>query len=166
MAASAGELKELQDLLKGYSIALLTTVGEDGHFHTRPMAMQHRDLSDGLWFATSEETEKVHDLARNPHCGVAFHEAAFGSTYLSLSGSAELIRDRSLIRRMWDHAWDPWFPGGPGQQDVLLIKVTPEHAEYVHPKTGRLQVLFTLAKRLLTRAHPHPATKYQIDLPH
>jgi general stress protein 26 len=166
MPASADQLRELQDLLKHYKTALLTTIGADGHFHTRPMALQCKDLSQGIWFATSLTSAKVHELQSNPHCAIAFHEREHDSTYVSVSGNAELVKDRAVIHEMWDASWKPWFPDGPDQPDLVLIKVMPEHAEFVHTPSGRLQVLFTMAKRLLTKSRDEPAPKHEIDLPH
>jgi len=162
--ATESELKELQDLLADYDTALLTTRGEDGHFHSRPMALQARSVRDGLWFATWEDTEKVADLESDPHCCVTLYKGRHDSTYISISGNVELIRDKETIRQHWSPSWLPWFPKGPDEERVVLLKVNPEHAEYVHPTTGRLQVLFTMARRLVHRSHEMPAPKHEVDL--
>lgn len=161
--ADAG-IQELQQLLQQFDTGLLTTRGGDGHFHTRPMALQARSVDEGLWFATQDGTAKVADLATDPHCGVAFYKGGHDATYVSVSGVAELVRDRATIHRMWSASWKPWFPDGPDQRDLVLIRVRPEHAEFVHPHTGRLQVLFTMAKRLVTHSREEPAPKVEIDL--
>jgi general stress protein 26 len=138
MAATHAELQELQELVKDFHTALLTTRGEDGHFHTRPMELQRRSLDEGFWFATSENTAKVADIENDEHCGLALFSGERGATYVSISGNAHLVREREIIHRMWDPSWRPWFPDGPDQADLVLIRFDPEHAEYVHPKTGRL----------------------------
>ncbi|HEY3452714.1 MAG TPA: pyridoxamine 5'-phosphate oxidase family protein [Myxococcales bacterium] len=157
-------VEELKRLLSHFDTGLLTTRGGDGHFHTRPMALQGRSLDDGLWFATAEGTAKVADLEADPHCGVAFHDGGRGATYVSVSGEATLVRDREVVRRLWSPTWKPWFPDGPEQKDLVLIHVRPEHAEFVHPHTGKLQVLFTMARRLVTHGRQEPAPKVELDL--
>lgn len=161
----ARDLKELDELMKDYDTALLTTRGADGHYHTRPMALQKRSITDGLWFATWRDTEKIHDLESHPDCGVALYSGKRSATYVSLSGTGQIVEDRDTIHRMWDLSWKPWFPDGPDTADLVLIRVQPEHVEFVHPQTGRLQVLFTMAKRLLTHERTEPAPKKQLDLP-
>lgn len=156
--------QELQHLLQDFDTGILTTRGGDGHFHSRPMALEKGSLQDGLWFATSEGTAKVADLENDSHCAVAFFKGGHDATYVSVSGSGELIRDRATLHRMWSAAWKPWFPEGPDQHDLVLIRVRLEHAEYVHPHTGRLKVLFTMAKRLLTHSREEPAPKVELDL--
>ncbi|MGC4113739.1 MAG: pyridoxamine 5'-phosphate oxidase family protein [Myxococcales bacterium] len=154
-------IEELRQLLERFDTGLLTTRGGDGHFHTRPMALQARSIEDGLWFATTEGSAKVADLEADPHCGVAFYDKA---TYVSVSGEATLVRDRATVHRLWSASWRPWFPDGPDQEDLVLIHLRPEHAEFVHPHTGRLQVLFTMARRLVTHGRQEPAPKVELDL--
>ena len=157
-------IDELQKLLRHFDTGLLVTRGGDGHFHARPMALHSPSVENGLWFATTEGSAKVADLEVDPHCGVAFHDGGHGATYVSISGQATLVRDRALIRRLWSPAWKPWFPDGPDQADLVLIHVRPEHAEFVHPNSGRLQVLFTMARRLVTHERQEPAPKVELDL--
>lgn len=53
-----GSLQEMRALLEGMEIGFLTTVGGDGHFHSRPMQLQRHDTDGTLWFATSVESHK------------------------------------------------------------------------------------------------------------
>jgi general stress protein 26 len=160
-----GNREELETLLKGYDTALLITRGVDGHFHSRPMALQKKDRAgETLWFATWVDTQKVDDLEHDGHCALSFHSSENNATYVSMSGRAELVRDRETIRRMWEPSWKPWFPEGPEEKDIALICFTPEHAEYVHPKGGRLKVAFSMVKGLVTHARPEPAPKKELDL--
>src|SRR5438067_2049904 len=112
-ASMTGDWKELHELLEGYDTALLTTRSRDGHFHTRPMQVQAVSQGSELWFATSLDSRKCEDLRGDPHCAVAFHRGKSDPTYVSISGMAELIRDRAVIRRMWNPLWRAWFPDGP-----------------------------------------------------
>ncbi|HSP78346.1 MAG TPA: pyridoxamine 5'-phosphate oxidase family protein [Myxococcaceae bacterium] len=160
-----GSREELEKLLQDYDTAVLVTRGTDGHFHARPMALQKkRQATDELWFATWADTQKVDDLEHDDHCALAFHSSDRSPTYVSVSGRAELVRDKETIRRLWEPSWRPWFPKGPDEEDIALIRFTPEHAEYVHPETGRLKVAFSTVKGLVTQKRPEPAPKKELDL--
>ncbi len=162
-----GDDQELERLLAGYDTALLTTRGPDGHFHTRPMAMQkHRASSRELWFVTSLESTKVHDLESDAQCAIALYSGQHSATYVSISGSAEIVRDRQMIHRLWEPGWRAWFPQGADEPDIALIHFRAEHAEYVHPVTGRLQVLFTMVRNIVTRNRAEPAAKKELDWQH
>ena len=47
-----------------------------------------------------------------------------------------------------------WFPDGPDQADIALIKVDAVEAEYWEPKGGKLTVMFEMARGLLKGEHP------------
>lgn len=156
-----GEMNELRALLEDMEICILTTVDEDGRFHARPMQMQRFDQDGVLWFATSLDSQKCDQLRKNPACGVAFLK---GHTYLSLSGTAALVEDRELVRKLWDASWRAWFPDGPDEPGLVLLKVTPEHAEWVAPEGGTARWLFIGVKNALTHSHDEPAPKKELDL--
>ena len=138
--------RDYAGLLERYRTALLTTRGEDGHFHARPMAMRQRVRGEEIWFATSAGSKKVQDLGQDAHCALTFFDAEGGDT-LSLSGTGEVIRDRKLLHELWDASWRRWFPEGPDQKDIALLRVMPEHVERHDGKTGRTEVLFSGPRR-------------------
>ena len=164
-AITPGDRAEFEALLKGYDVALLTTRGVDGHFHTRPMALSKKRRSgEEIYFATWVDTQKVQDLEADPHCSLAFHSTENSSTYLSVSGVVEIVRDRKVIHDLWEANWKPWFPKGPDEGDIALLRFVPEHAEYVHPQGGKLKVLFSTAKALVTKQRPEAGPKKELDL--
>lgn len=159
-----GNVEELHELLADYSSAQLITVGPDDHFHARPMALNPPDEEGRLWFVTWADSQKCADLEAHPRCGVAVHDSSRSATWISLSGKGEVVRDRALLEKMWRPSWALWFPQGPSDPDVVLLRFTPEHAEWVHPTTGRLKVLFTMAKAIVTGKPAEPAVRRSIDL--
>lgn len=162
---AAGDRQELEDLLKHHDYALLTTRGADGHFHTRPMALSKKRRSGSeIFLPTWVDTQKVQDLEADAHCSLAFHATENSSTYLSVSGIVEIVRDKQTIHDLWEPGWKPWFPKGPDEGDIALLRFIPEHAEYVHPAGGKLKVLFSTAKALVTKQRPEPAPKKELDL--
>jgi general stress protein 26 len=138
--------RDYAGLLARYPTALLTTRGEDGHFRARPMAMRQRVRGEEIWFATSISSKKVRDLERDPRCALIFFEASSGDT-LSVSGTGEVIRDRKLLRELWEASWQRWFPEGPDGRNLALLRVIPEHVERHDGDGGRSEVLFTRKRR-------------------
>lgn len=157
--------KELAELLRAYDTALLITRDREGHFHARPMAVQRRPFEDDLWFATRLDSRKVEDLQADPACGVAFWKGGHSPTYLSLSGEATVVRDRETIHEMWEPTWKAWFPHGVDDPDLVLLRIRPERAEWVHPTTGRLGVWgAALIRAVRGSERPEPAEKREFDL--
>jgi general stress protein 26 len=136
------EERDYARLLARYRTALLTTRGADGHFHSRPMAMRQQVRGEEIWFATSLGSKKVQDLEHERRCALTFFDASGPGEALSVSGTGEVIRDRKLLHELWEPSWRRWFPGGPDQKDVVLVRVMPEHVER-HDADGKVEVLFT-----------------------
>lgn len=161
-----GDLEELHSLVRSFDWAQFITRGADGHFHARPMALQPPDDDGLLWFVTWRDSQKCVDLTSDSRCGLALHDLNQRSSWVSISGTGEVLGDRRLLDEKWRPAWTLWFPAGPRDPDVVLIRFTPEYAEYVHPATGRLKVLWSMAKSLITGIPAEPAPRRTLDLRH
>jgi general stress protein 26 len=138
--------RDYASLLGTYRTAVLTTRGEDGHLHSRPMAMRQQVRGEEIWFATTIDSKKCRDLAHDPQCALTF-TGEEGQPTISVSGTGEVLRDRRLVRELWDVSWARWFPGGPEQKELALVRVIPEHVERHGPGPGHLEVLFTSPRK-------------------
>lgn len=143
----AQQLDELYGLIADIEIALLTTRRRDGHLVTRPMATQRpgREVDAGadLFFVTEYDTEKVDELAADPHVNLGYLD---GSTYewVSVSGTARVSQDRELIRRLYRPDWKAWFgdeggerDGGPDDPRLALLLVDAAEAHYAEARHSR-----------------------------
>jgi general stress protein 26 len=50
--------------------------------------------------------------------------------YASLTGTAEIVRDRARIKELWLPELRAWFPDGIDTPDIALLKVSVEYGEY------------------------------------
>ena len=138
--------RDWASLLASYRTALLTTRGADGKLRCRPMAMRQRVRGEEIWFATAAAATKVKDLAEEPRCALAFFDAEDGTT-VSISGRGEVLRDRNLALALWDASWSRWFPGGPAQKGLALVRVIPDLVERHDGRTGKVEVLYAAESR-------------------
>lgn len=142
----ADDPRDWTALLAAYRTALLTTRGPDGHLHCRPMAMRQQVRNEEIWFAAALRSNKCADLAADARCALAFFDGEDGTT-VSISGLGEVIADRKLALALWDPSWTRWFPGGPAQRGVGLVRVIPERVERHDGRTGKLTVLHEARRR-------------------
>src|SRR5262245_2001392 len=92
MASDYNALRKLNELIKYIRIAMMTTVGEDGMPHSRPMATQQMECDGELWFFTLWSTHKTKEIEENPKVNLAYADPN-GNTYVSVSGTSHLLRD-------------------------------------------------------------------------
>lgn len=124
------KLAKLREIVKAVDICMLTTFDERGDLHSRPMS-NNRDVEfDGdLWFFTYGSSHKVDEVNRVSKVNASFADVD-GQLYASLTGDAEVVRDRAKIEELWKPELKAWFPEGVDTPDIALLKVTVKRAEY------------------------------------
>lgn len=124
------KLAKLREIVKAVDICMLTTVDERGDLHSRPMSNNREVEFDGdLWFFTYGSSHKVDEVGRVPKVNANFADVG-AQQYASLTGQAEVVRDRAKIEELWKPELKAWFPEGTETPDIALLKVTAERAEY------------------------------------
>ncbi len=154
------KLDELYELIDEIEVCLMTTVRPDGHLVTRPMQVRERATGADLWFVTNIESEKLDELAQNPHVNLGFYREKTRE-WVSVSGTAKLTQDRALIREMYSPDLRVWFPkeseerdGGPDDPRIALVLVEAHTVIYSKQNRPRPVVLFEIAKAMVTGDAP------------
>ena len=145
----------LWDLIKDTRFAMFTTRHANGHLHSRPMTTQNSkvDEDDSLWFFMSRSGDPVADIGADPTVNVAYANPGKDS-YVSVSGSAEIVDDADRKKRLWNKMNDAWFPGGPTDPDVALVRVRITHANYWDVKESKVVQFWEMAKAAVTGKPP------------
>lgn len=124
------DIQKIARMIKDIDFGMLTTVDENGTLHSRPMSANRNVEFDGdIWFFTYGNSHKVIEAQKNRNVNVSFSDIK-GQTYVSLSGTAELVRDKAKIEELWEPILKAWFPEGTETPDIALLKVSAERAEY------------------------------------
>ncbi|CUI02764.1 pyridoxamine 5'-phosphate oxidase family protein [Massilia antarctica] len=155
MSASthSDQVAELRSKIKSIRFAMFTTVNEQGRLVSRPMTNQETDSDGNLWFYTATDSELWEDIVARPEVNVSFAEPD-DHVYVSVSGRAERIVDRAKIKAMWNGAVQAWYPHGPDDPHVVLVRVVSSSAEYWDSNAGKVVSLFEMAKAVLTGTTP------------
>lgn len=142
-------LKKLNELIKDVRIAMLTTAETDGTLRSRPMGTQQVEFDGDLWFFTYASAGKVQEVQHDEHVNVSYANPD-DQVYVSVSGSARLVRDRQKMEELWNPILKAWFPQGLDEPDIALLKVEVEQAEYWDSPNGTMVQLVGFVKALLT----------------
>jgi general stress protein 26 len=124
-------IRKLAELIGEIRIAMLTTTTEDGSIRSRPMTTQLAKVDGELWFFTKRESPKADEIRRHRRVSLSYAKPEDNS-YVSISGTAELITDQKKAQELWDPSYEQWFPQGASDPSLILIRVTVEQAEYWH----------------------------------
>jgi general stress protein 26 len=130
----------LDELVRGFRTAMLVTHAEDGELRARPMSVAAVEKSGDLWFSTGISSTKADEMLTDPRVAIIMQDA---SRFVCVSGEAELIINRDRAAELWNEAWRPWFPGGPADPELALVRVAAHQAEFwdVSGLGGALYVL-------------------------
>jgi general stress protein 26 len=148
----SGRRDELRDLLLQFRTALLVTHDEVGRPRARPLAIAKVEDDGTVWFATAAHSPKVAELRQDSACAVICHRDR-DEAWISISGTATLVRDREKINGLWDSWMRAWFEG-PDDPALLLLKVSPSHAEYYEAKKPMVRRAFEMLKGMVTHSAP------------
>jgi general stress protein 26 len=158
-----GNVQKIAKMIHGIDFAMLTTVNDDGHLHSRPMSTQQVEFDGTVWFFTYEDTPKAQDIRRNPQVNVAYADPK-KQDYVSLAGRAEIVKDRAKMEELWEAPLKAWFPQGVDTPGIALIKVTAETAELWDSPTNPVAHLISLAKVAITGKPANPGENVTLDL--
>ncbi|MBW4613978.1 MAG: pyridoxamine 5'-phosphate oxidase family protein [Desmonostoc vinosum HA7617-LM4] len=124
------QIHKLRELLQGIDYGMFTTVDEDGSLHSCPMSISSEINSDGtLWFFIYASSHKVKEVEHYQQVNVSFSSPDC-ERYISISGTAQQIKDRDKMRELWKPELQTWFPKGLDEPDITLLKVNISKADY------------------------------------
>lgn len=127
---------KLLELVKAIDFCMLTTIAEDGSLHSRPMSVNGQIEPNGdLWFFTYADSAKVDEIEQAKQVNVSF-SAPDKQRYVSMSGTAQTLRDRAKMQELWKPELKAWFPKALDEPEIALLKVTVATAEYWDAPAG------------------------------
>jgi general stress protein 26 len=141
-------IEKLKGFLEGIDFAMLTTFADD-KLHSRPMSTQELDENGDLWFFTSDDSRKIEEIERDNRINVAYSDPD-GNTYVSVFGTAEVVKDRAKIEELWSPVYKAWFPEGINDPKVCLLRISVEDAEYWDAPNSKIVQLAGFVKALVT----------------
>lgn len=119
--------KRFSEILNDFRTAMLTTVGTDGIPRSRPMQVSNVDDQNQVWFFTDVDSGKADEIRSNETVAITLQG---GGKFLSMSGTAEIVKDQNKINELWSEPNKVWFPEGKDAPNVILLKVDPSEGEF------------------------------------
>lgn len=154
---------KLAELIKEIDFAMLTTAEEDGTLRSRPMSTQRREFDGDLWFFTRASAPKVGEIEREHEVNVSY-AAPDKQRYVSVSGRAQVVRDRAKIKELWSPELKAWFPEGSDDPDIALLKISVARAEYWDSPSSAVMHVIGFVKAIVTGQTYEPGENEKIDL--
>lgn len=155
--------QKLWSMMKGIGFAMLTTE-DGGQLRARPMVAAQDQFDGVLWFFTRLSSHKVAEVETDQHVGVTYADPS-KQDYVSLSGTARLVRDKAAVAEHWSEGMRTWFPKGTDDPDAALLRVTVSGAEYWDAPNSTMVHAYGYLKARLTGEPPHPGGNEKLNFP-
>jgi general stress protein 26 len=147
MSDSSADVTKVAELIREFRFAMVTTVNTLGELVARPLTVQEAEFDGDLWFIVARDSHEVAELGVNPVAGVSF---ASNDTWVSLTGTAAQVDDQARVKEYWNPFVEAWFPDGPEDPNVTLVKFTASGAEYWDSPGGRIASVISFVKSKVT----------------
>ena len=137
-------ISRIWDIIEKVRVGMLTT-RHGGGLRARPLQARADRDAGIIWFVTDlrgakdDEIEAAHDV------GLVFIDEG-DRVYLSITGRAFVLRDTAKTKEVWKKTDDSWFPGGPDDPNVRLLRIEPATAELWDGPSSEAAVAFEFAK--------------------
>ena len=145
--ADAG-FARLGELIGAIEVAFLTTVEPGGRLHTRPVQTLRYEPDGLLWFFTDRHSPKADELRQDARVSLGYADPAHRH-YVAVNGMARLLTDPVKAAELWTPVQRAWYPHGPEDERLALLRVQIERAEYWLPP-GRAGYMLAVARAIAT----------------
>jgi len=132
---SSKTLEDLSSHIRKIDFCMLCTNANSGKIATRPMSNNGDVEYDGdSWFFSYDSTRKIAEIEKVNDVTLTFTAppSLLGKPgiFVSVEGSASIIRDRSTFEEHWTSDLERWFPQGTATSGLVLIKVSASSIHY------------------------------------
>jgi general stress protein 26 len=157
------EIDRIWDIIEKVGVAMLTTRFPGG-LRARPVEARPDRDAGIIWFLTDSRSGKDGEVAAAPDIGLVFIDAG-DKAYLSITGRAEILRDTGRATAIWKSTDQVWWPGGPDDPTLRVLRIAPETAELWDGPSNSILAAFEFAKARLTGNKPNLGENRKISLP-
>src|SRR3977135_3971715 len=109
------------EIIEKVGVCMLTTQFAAG-LRARPVEARPDRNAGLVLFVTDIRSAKEDEIEASPDVGLVFIDAS-DKAYLSITGRACVIRDADKIKAAWRKTDEVWWPGGPGDPNVCLLRI-------------------------------------------
>jgi general stress protein 26 len=140
------------DVIEKVGVCMLTTQFVGG-LRARPLEARPDRDAGVIFFVTDIHSTMEAEIEATPDIGLVFIDPK-DKVYLSITGRARVLRDIEKTKAAWRKTDEVWWPGGPSDPNVCLLRIEPSTAELWDGPASAVVTAFEFAKARLTGEEP------------
>ena len=142
---------------------MLTTHARNG-LSNRPLQTLGMDDDATLWFFTARNSEKVREIRVDPRICIAYADTG-RRVFIALSGEAAIVDDRARAAALWRPPQRIFFPLGPDDPELVLLRIIPDAATVWDGNEPLLGMVRKFGKAVLRGEASDLGTVKEVALP-
>ncbi len=132
-----------------------------GGLRARPLEALPDRQEGAIFFLTDVRGLKDDEIQRHAEICLTFVYAE-EKVYLSIAGTAVVARDTERARALWTEKQRVWWPGGPEDPNLRVIRVEPHRAEMWDGPASSAVAACEFAKARRTGEKPNLGEKRKV----
>src|SRR5918992_4258917 len=145
--------KRVWDIIEKAGVGMLTT-RFGGGLRARPLEPRPDREEGVICFVVDVRGAKDDEIEQAPEvCLVVIDHK--DKAYLSVSGRAAVKRDEAKAKAIWKKSDNVWWPAGPSDPNVRVLRLIPERAELWDGPSNSAVAAFEFAKARVTGEKPN-----------
>jgi general stress protein 26 len=150
------------DIIEKVGVGMMTTRFSGG-LRARPLEARPDRDAGFVWFVTDVRGAKDEEIEAAPEvCFVVIDHK--DKAYLSITGRAEVRDDHAKAAEIWKKTDNVWWPDGPSDPNVRVLRLAPEKAELWDGPSNATVAAFEFAKARITGEKPNLGEKRMVTV--
>lgn len=127
--SGADAIARIKEMAEGHTCFFCTHAQSGVTGSARPMSVLQVDEQGNLWFMSSKDSLKNHELKEDSEVRLYF-QGPGRAEFMELHGSANIATDRRKIDELWSPMAKTWFTEGRDDPRITVIRFTPTDGYY------------------------------------
>jgi general stress protein 26 len=157
------DINRVWHIIDKVGICMMTTRFEGG-LRARPLEARPDRDENVIWFLTDRRGLKDNEVLAHHEVCLTFLYAK-EKVYLSVTGRGFVSSDFSRAKELWNEEQQAWWPAGPGDPNVLVMRVELDLAEMWDGPASSTVAAFELAKARMTGTKPNLGERRKVIVP-
>jgi general stress protein 26 len=155
----AKQREEFFERLEKTPFCMLITHDESGAMHVRPMTTQCAAETGQIWMFVAADSETAAEVSANPNVLLTYADTG-DNAFVAVRGHGAIVRDPGRAKELWTKMAEAWFPGGPEDPNLALLRITLSSAEHWEPPQGKVMQFVEIVTAALTHHKPEHVGVY------
>jgi general stress protein 26 len=152
MTKNQHNINRVWHIIEKAGVCMMTT-RFDGGLRARPLEARPDRDEDVIWFLTDRRGLKDDEVEAHAEVCLTFLYPE-KKVYLSVTGRA-FVSDFCRTQELWNEEQQAWWPGGPSDPNVLVMRVDLDRAEMWDGPASSEVAAFEFAKARRTGTKPN-----------